>query len=143
MARFRYESYRLGETTIALAGGAQTIGSVPCSTLVSGMSNGTQLIVDCVVMLMDDTQAASLVTPYTALVTLTAGLLLTSGPTYTLSSVTKNTVGMNGGGAGGAETYWYSVLTMDINSGNLRVRITPGSGVSDITAWAQLNTAAR
>lgn len=121
MAQMRLDAIRLGLTSITGGGGIQTLGSVACSTLVGAMANGTQMMVDVLVVLF-----ANAATPvYASMTRLTAGIALTAGPTYTLGTVTNAAVY----GVGSGPTF--SALTLDISGGNLRVRVTPGNETLD------------
>lgn len=124
MARAQLDVIRLGPTTLTGSGGAQTVGQVACSTLTAGMANGTQMYVRVLVTLFDNVSG----TAYAAMFWLTAPILLTAGPTYTIG--TASLTSLNAVGAGPT----YSVATLDISGGNLRVRITPGSDNVDSMA---------
>jgi hypothetical protein len=108
----RLENFRLGPITLTGGGGAQTVGTVACSTLVGSMSNNTQLMIDVTLLIFDDGAGAS----YATMKTLTTSLRLTSGPTYTLGTVVASTIYNDGA---------VPAATLDISSGNLRVRVTP------------------
>jgi hypothetical protein len=135
MAVTRLDAIRLGPTTITGGGAAQTLGQVACSTLVGTMANNTQLYVDVVVALFDNAAAgAGGGTVYASLLTLTAPLMLTAGPTYTLGTVSTSTLSQVGGGP------THAAATLDISGGNLRVRITPNG--DDLSGYAVVSTLA-
>jgi hypothetical protein len=116
MTRINLGSIRSGPTTVVGdATTTMTLASVALSSVTSGMANGDVCHVDIVVSL---TSTAD----YSALVTLTVAVGLSAGPTYTLGSVT--TQSLNSGPSG---TPVNSGLTVDQNSGNLRVRAVLGS----------------
>lgn len=129
MARCVLHQERLGPTVITGGGAAQTLGSIACSLLTSGMSNNTQLHVEAHVSLFDNSAAGGGGgTVYASRFILSAPMLLTAGPTYTLGTVATLTYYTVGGGG------THTAATMDISAGNLRVRITPNG--DDLSAFA-------
>jgi hypothetical protein len=134
MARMRRDKFRLGPTNLTGGGGAQTVGTVPLATLVSGMVNGEQMYVRALVSLFDNVGAAASGAAYAQLLEVFVPIYLTAGPTYTIgtpSNASKNLVG-----TGPLQT----VITFDTNSGNLRLRVTPAG--DNIVAYAAIGTEA-
>lgn len=134
MARTVLDYLRLGPTTLTGSGGVQTAGSVALATLVAGMSNNTQMFVDVAVAEFDNTSGGGgggFV--YASLYTLTAAILLTAGPTYTLGTPSTSVINEVGGGP------THASATLDISGGSLRLRINP-NGSNDIDVYALVST---
>lgn len=114
MARVRLHSIRSGPTTVVGDSSSTfTLGSASLADLTAGMANGDCCHVDVVCSV---TSVAS----YSALVTLTVCIDLNAGPVYGLGAVSTSSVNIGG------SSPINSGLTLDQNSGNLRVRAVIG-----------------
>ncbi len=116
MARCVLHNIRLGPTTIGGLTGYGNIGTIPLSTLTSGMTAPSLLYVDAVCAGFDSSDTSQV---YSTLFTMTAAILLKSGPTYSIGQVSVSHLNQ---GFGGQSDYHFAAPTLDIDSGNLRVR---------------------
>lgn len=116
MARIKLDALRSGPTTVVGdAVATQTLATAPLATLTSGMANGDVCHVEVICSLANTYD-------YSAYVTLTCAIGLSAGPTYSLGTVSTSAI--NSGPTGSPIN---SGLTLDQNSGNLRVRAVIGS----------------
>jgi hypothetical protein len=126
-----YLSFQASGIALTGGGGAQTALTIAASTIAKNVPSNKQCYLSATVSLFDDGEG------YASCVMLSiVAAIYFDGATYTIG----NTVTVTQLNASGNQTL-YTAATIDISSGNVRVRITPSS--INLTAFTLINTMGR
>jgi hypothetical protein len=116
------------KTALTGGGGAQTALSVAAATAAKNVASGAQCYLSATVSLFDNTEGYA-----SAIMLSIVAVMYNSSGTYSIGNVTVTPLNSAGIGPG-----LYSAATIDISSGNVRIRVTPGS--INVDAYVLLNT---